>query len=102
LTRLARFISVAAAGAAIALLSTGRPTFAPILYRQAALGVPIVADVQHVDAGIWTPGVSADQPAGNYLLDLDADVQSLRTGPGYDAITGLGVPGPSYLSALVS
>jgi subtilase family serine protease len=75
---------------------------APILYAKAAAGAAIVTDVTHVDAGIWTPGVSADLPRGDYLLDLDTGVQTLRTGAGYDTITGLGVPGPAFLTELVS
>lgn len=75
---------------------------APVLYAKAAAGRPIVTDVKHADAGIWTPATAAGQPSGDYLLDLDAGVQSLKTGPGYDPVTGLGVPGPGYLTELVS
>jgi subtilase family serine protease len=74
----------------------------PIIYAKAAAGRPIVTDVLHVDAGIWTPATAAGQAPGDYLLDLDAGVQSLKTGPGYDPVTGLGVPGRSYLTELVS
>lgn len=74
---------------------------APILYSKTAAGKAIVTDVKHVDAGIWTPATAAGQPSGDYLLDLDAGVQTLKTGPGYDTVTGLGVPGPAYLTELV-
>ncbi|GAA3261658.1 protease pro-enzyme activation domain-containing protein [Dactylosporangium siamense] len=74
---------------------------APILYSKTAAGKAIVTDVNHVDAGIWTPATAAGQPSGDYLLDLDAGVQSLKTRPGYDPVTGLGVPGPAYLTELV-
>ncbi|MEV0132615.1 S53 family peptidase [Dactylosporangium sp. NPDC050688] len=75
---------------------------APVLYGKAAAGVPIVTDVTHVGAGVWTTAISADSPQGDYLIDLDAGTQSLRTGPGYDQITGLGVPGPAFLTAITS
>ncbi|MGI5238620.1 S53 family peptidase [Dactylosporangium sp. CA-139066] len=75
---------------------------APVLYAKTAAGRPIVTDVTHTAAGIWTPATAAGQPSGDYLLDLDAGVQSLKTGPGYDPVTGLGAPGPSYLTDLVS
>ncbi|MEV6925549.1 S53 family peptidase [Dactylosporangium sp. NPDC051485] len=75
---------------------------APVMYAKAAAGRPIVTDVRHIDAGIWTPGINASTPTGDYLLDLDAGVQTLKTGPGYDRVTGLGVPGPGYLTELVS
>ncbi|MET7391899.1 S53 family peptidase [Dactylosporangium sp. NPDC005572] len=75
---------------------------APVLYVKAAAGVPIVTDVAHVAAGVWTTAVSADSPQGDYLIDLDAGTQSLRTGPGYDQITGLGVPGPAFLTAITA
>ncbi|MFG2042248.1 protease pro-enzyme activation domain-containing protein [Dactylosporangium sp. NPDC048998] len=91
---------------AVAQARTGGTTVVglatPVLYAKAAAGRPIVTDVKHVDAGIWTPATAAGQPSGDYLLDLDAGVQSLKTGPGYDPVTGLGVPGPSYLTDLVS
>ncbi|GAA4256432.1 S53 family peptidase [Dactylosporangium darangshiense] len=73
---------------------------APILYAKAGTGA--TTDVGHVDAGIWTPGISTSLPTGDYLIDLDGAPQSLRTGPGYDHVTGLGTPGPNYLTALVS
>jgi subtilase family serine protease len=81
-----------AGGADIGLLT-------PVLYAKAANTV--VTDVQHVAAGIWAPGISASQ-TGDFLLDLDAGVQSLSTGAGYDPVTGLGVPGPGFVSGIVS
>ncbi|GAA1574606.1 S53 family peptidase [Dactylosporangium maewongense] len=73
---------------------------APIHYAKAGTGA--TTDVGHVDAGIWTPAINDSLPAGDYLIDLDGGPQSLRTGPGYDHVTGLGAPGPNYLTALVS
>lgn len=74
----------------------------PILYSKAAAGVPIVTDTTHVGAGVWTTAITTDNPQGDYVLDLDAGTQSLRTGPGYDQITGLGTPGPAFLTAIAS
>jgi hypothetical protein len=62
----------------------------------------VTTDVPHVAAGVWTPGITANTPPGDYLIDVDADAQSLQTIAGYDPVTGLGVPGPSYLTGITS
>lgn len=72
---------------------------APGLYGKA--GSAVLTDVTHVAAGIWTPSLSANQ-TGSFLLDVDAGVQSLTTGTGYDQVTGLGVPGPGFLTGIVA
>jgi len=74
----------------------------PVLYSKAAAGRSVVTDVKHVGAGIWTPVISAELPRGDYLIDIDAGVQTLKTVPGYDPVTGLGVPGPAFLTEIVS
>ncbi|GIG57105.1 serine protease [Longispora fulva] len=69
---------------------------APVLYAGAGKG--LTADVGHVGAGIWTPQYSSDVPAGNYLLDADNGGQTLKTAAGWDNVTGLGTPGPKFLT----
>nr|WP_240947888.1 S53 family peptidase [Planosporangium mesophilum] len=75
---------------------------APVLYAKAGSGSGVVADVQHVAAGVWAPSVGAGNPRGDYLVDLDAGVQTLKTGSGWDPVTGLGTPGPGFLTGIVS
>lgn len=74
---------------------------APLLYANNAAGRTTTSDVRAVAAGIWTPAVN-DAPAGDYLIDVNAGVQSLPTTPGYDRVTGLGTPGRSFLTDIVS
>ncbi|MFI5496578.1 protease pro-enzyme activation domain-containing protein [Actinoplanes sp. NPDC051859] len=98
---------IVASLAALAQAKAGPDTniglLAPVLYAKAGAGRSALADVTHVAAGIWTPGISADLPPGDYLVDVDAGVQpSLTTRPGYDAATGLGVPGRTFLTDVVS
>lgn len=81
----------AGAGSDIGLLT-------PLLYTDAAAGGTITGDVQHVDAGVWTPWLDDTHADGDYLVDVDARVESLTTGAGYDHVTGLGIPGRSFLS----
>jgi subtilase family serine protease len=75
---------------------------APVLYAKAAAGKSTIVDTTHVAAGIWSPGISATLPRGDYLVDVDAGVQSLQTTSGYDPVTGLGTPGRTFLTDIVS
>jgi subtilase family serine protease len=75
---------------------------APVLYAKAAAGRTTTIDTKHVAAGIWTPGISATLPRADYLIDVDAGVQSLKTASGYDPVTGLGTPGRTFLTDIVS
>jgi subtilase family serine protease len=70
---------------------------APTLYANKAAGAATTADVQHVAAGIWTPAVPGEAP-GEYLIDIDAGVESLSTTSGWDPVTGLGTPGRTFLT----
>ena len=72
---------------------------APVLYAKQG-SAQVSADVQHVAAGIWTPAIDATTPVGDYLIDVDAGVQTLKTMPGYDPLTGLGTPGRDFLTAI--
>ncbi|WP_433294613.1 S53 family peptidase [Actinoplanes sp. CA-030573] len=81
----------AGSGSDIGLLS-------PLLYANATAGKTTTADVKHVAAGIWTPGLDAEHANGNYLVDVDATPESLTTGTGYDTVTGLGTPGKTFLT----
>ena len=74
----------------------------PTLYSQAAAGKAVAADVRHVGAGVWTPQLTPSTPGGNYLVDVDADPQTLHTATGYDTVTGLGTPGSAFLTAITS
>ena len=70
----------------------------PLLYADATAGKTTTTDVQHVEAGIWTPALDAEHQDGDYLIDVDAGVESLSASAGYDTVTGLGTPGGSFLS----
>lgn len=69
-------------------------------------GKPQITDVTPVKAGIWTPHmagfghVSVPAQRGSYLVDVDAKPQSLVSGPGWDAVTGVGTPGAGFVTAL--
>jgi len=69
----------------------------PLLYDNATAGNATTSDVGHVAAGVWTPQL-AGAPAGDYLVDADAGVESLQTSSGWDPATGLGTPGRTFLS----
>jgi subtilase family serine protease len=73
---------------------------APVLYAKQAAGAPVTTDVAHVAAGIWTPGVG--DSTGSFLLDMDAGGQTLTTRAGWDPVTGLGVPSPTFLAGVTS
>lgn len=75
---------------------------APLLYANSAAGATTTADVRPVAAGIYTPQVRAQDPPGDYLVDVNATPQSLTTTPGYDRLTGVGAPGRSFLTDVVS
>ncbi len=76
---------------------------APVLYAKTKAGKATVTDVKHVAGGIWSPGISTQLPVGDYLLDVDAGVQpALTTRTGYDPVTGLGVPGRTFIADIGS
>jgi subtilase family serine protease len=75
---------------------------APVLYAKSTAAAAVTTDVRHVTAGVWTPSVSVHLPDGDYLIDVDAGAQSLATTPGFDNVTGLGVPGPTFLAGITS
>jgi subtilase family serine protease len=69
----------------------------PLLWRTHAHAANPLVDVRHINATIWTPQLAdaAENPAG-YLIHVDtADPRSAR---GWDAVTGLGAPGRTFLT----
>lgn len=80
---------------------TGEPVglLAPILYARASAGMPVTTDITHTAAGILVPGIPG-APRGQYLIDVDSTPQALHTVPGYDMVTGLGVPNARFLTEI--
>ncbi|MCO1575575.1 S53 family peptidase [Crossiella sp. SN42] len=77
----------------------------PALYGMA--GTDAFLDVRPVQAGVWQdylpryPGSSTPTERGSYLSVKDEKPQSLQSAPGWDAVTGLGMPaGAKFLDRL--
>ena len=76
----------------------------PAIYDLA--GTPAISDVTPHKAGVWTPqvlgygGVSVPSAQGSYFIDFDARPQSLQSGPGWDAVTGVGTPSATFVTEL--
>ncbi|MGW4528382.1 S53 family peptidase [Amycolatopsis sp. NPDC004378] len=72
----------------------------------ALAGKPQITDVTPTKAGVWSPfmagfgHVSVPSQNGSYLLDLDSKPQSLVSGTGWDAVTGVGTPAAGFVTAL--
>ncbi|GAB3161764.1 S53 family peptidase [Amycolatopsis stemonae] len=72
----------------------------------ALAGKPQITDVKPTQAGVWSPfmagfgHVSVPTQNGSYLLDLDSKPQSLVSGSGWDAVTGIGTPTSGFVTAL--
>ncbi|SDU66797.1 S53 family peptidase [Amycolatopsis keratiniphila] len=66
----------------------------------------VLVDVVPQKAGVWTPrmhalpGAKVPGAAGSYLVDFDARPQNLASGRGWDPVTGVGTPGPGFVSFL--
>lgn len=86
---------------AIAKAATGRELglAAPALYD--LLGTQAVRDVRPASAATWSPrGPDAGALWPETLFVWDTGPQSLRSGPGWDPVTGVGVPaGRSFVDA---
>ncbi len=65
-----------------------------------------IADVTPVKAGVWTPNmatfgyVTVPTARGNYLIDFDSAPQSLKSGQGWDVVTGVGTPVSGFVTSL--
>jgi hypothetical protein len=46
------------------------------------------------------PGTSVPNGQGSYLVEFDAGPQDLQSAKGWDPVTGLGTPSPSFVAAL--
>jgi subtilase family serine protease len=76
----------------------------PAIYSLA--GTSAITDVTAHPSGIWTPGmdgfggVPVPTTRGDYLIDFDSHPQSLQSGKGWDAVTGVGTPNAEFLTQL--
>jgi subtilase family serine protease len=76
----------------------------PAIYDLA--GSSAIADVTAHKRGVWTPvvfgygGVTVPSAQGSYFIDFDAKPQTLQSGPGWDAVTGVGTPAAGFVTAL--
>jgi subtilase family serine protease len=76
----------------------------PAIY--ALNGGKAITDVTPHPAGVWTPGlfsfggVPVPSQGGSYLVDFDAKPQTLQSGTGWDAVTGVGTPNAAFLTDL--
>ena len=68
----------------------------PALYQ--AAGGNGLRDVTDVHAAVYTP--QGPTAGGDFLWETDRPTQTLQAGPGFDPVTGLGVPGPALLTQL--
>jgi len=65
-----------------------------------------VADVTARPLGVWTArmfapgGAKVPTEPGDYLIDADSQPQSLKVGPGWDPVTGVGTPTAQFPTAL--
>ncbi|RJQ66201.1 hypothetical protein D5S17_35860 [Pseudonocardiaceae bacterium YIM PH 21723] len=69
------------------------------LYDLADAGV--YTDVQPVDAGFWSSANPENGERGSFLAVVDGAPETLKTGAGWDNVTGLGTPsGQEFLNKL--
>lgn len=89
---------IVASLAALAQARSGHPAglIAPQMWTRDP-AITTLTDIQHVDAAVWTPQMSA-APAelDGYLVRADA--AEPHAGRGWDPVTGLGAPGRTFVA----